>query len=716
MYLEKKEDIDIEIYHISDEIKNSFCQYGKVIVGSFNFSGEVGHTVFKVKSKDKILLMLTIEVFPAKMDYYQDYKAMLQEINEEMAALAYELLGSTFHQATVSQTKHQSNFEFIKILQTVFNNFNRALKRIEKYPKHNIVLQETIKHADKAKVVSSKTSKFLGKKPENLFEDKNGFIAINGKKYLPFKVIELKKNITFDIFENQYVKYILQNLIKRIKKIKGNIAKQNIERKQSNIVNEYLNFLNEVERQITYHLRTFYVNISELNKNKSMTLVFQMAPGYKEVYFYWILLKKGLSISEDIYNITPKRIWKLYEIWCYLTIHKIIKELGYQVKDYGIIKVTDNGLVFNLLQNDTSVMKYVNENGEEIELFYNKIFTNLPTSDQKPDTVLCLNKKGKINRMYIFDAKYRVEINNEEIGPLEEDINAMHRYRDAIVAEMPETMQFKYKTFGAYIMFPYSDEQKFVNHKFYKSIEKVNIGAFPLLPGSYSLLKEHIKSILEESDIESTSRILSHEAIDDSFIKFKYRNVLIGNVKDKKHLEAYLENKFYHIPVSTLANVRPGIEYIAFYQSAKSFGKDAGIYYYGRIKSFRTYKRNECQELPSTNEELYIRFELEDIENLDPPIQTVDDYGIRTHIYTTYYLLTNAENIHELSLRNYCELELYKELKKLKKEKGYKLRRRQDSFELNGISIEVLKKNCFRVNGKIYNIKPQEISKILELE
>ncbi|NYE58431.1 hypothetical protein [Carboxydothermus ferrireducens] len=57
MYLEKKEDIDIEIYHISDEIKNSFCQYGKVIVGSFNFSGEVGHTVFKVKNKDKILLL-----------------------------------------------------------------------------------------------------------------------------------------------------------------------------------------------------------------------------------------------------------------------------------------------------------------------------------------------------------------------------------------------------------------------------------------------------------------------------------------------------------------------------------------------------------------------------------------------------------------------------------------------------------------------------------
>ena len=29
-------------------------------------------------------------------------------------------------------------------------------------------------------------------------------------------------------------------------------------------------------------------------------------------------------------NITPnKKLWNLYEIWCYLKIHSIIKELGY---------------------------------------------------------------------------------------------------------------------------------------------------------------------------------------------------------------------------------------------------------------------------------------------------------------------------------------------------------------------------------------------------
>ena len=39
----------------------------------------------------------------------------------------------------------------------------------------------------------------------------------------------------------------------------------------------------------------------------------------------------------------------------------------------------------------------------------------------------------------------------------------MHRYRDAIVSELDEGMQFKYDTFGAYVIFPYSNEEEFKN-------------------------------------------------------------------------------------------------------------------------------------------------------------------------------------------------------------------------------------------------------------
>lgn len=46
-----------------------------------------------------------------------------------------------------------------------------------------------------------------------------------------------------------------------------------------------------------------------------MSLVFQMAPGYREVNKKYIMLSKGLALGEGIYQMTPKKLYSLYEIW-----------------------------------------------------------------------------------------------------------------------------------------------------------------------------------------------------------------------------------------------------------------------------------------------------------------------------------------------------------------------------------------------------------------
>ena len=58
--------------------------------------------------------------------------------------------------------------------------------------------------------------------------------------------------------------------------------------------------------------------------------------------------------------------------------------------------------------------------------------------------MLAIEKKGKnYQYQYIFDAKYRIDFAERSHykkkygtpGPMEEDINTMHRYRDALVVE-----------------------------------------------------------------------------------------------------------------------------------------------------------------------------------------------------------------------------------------------------------------------------------------
>lgn len=311
--------------------------------------------------------------------------------------------------------------------------------------------------------------------------------------------------------------------------------------------------------------------------------------------------------------------------------------------------------------------------------------------------------------MYIFDAKYRVSIDSEgQAGPMEEDINVMHRYRDSIVGELNHEMQFKYKTFGAYVMFPYIDEKKFINHKFYKSIEKVNIGAFPMLPGSTSLITDHLTKIINSTKLEAKSQRILMDEYDD-YSKFKLENVMVANVKDNMHLNIYKENKFYHIPEKSLSNIRMNIEYVAFYQSHKAFGENSGIKYYGKIKEIKRYKRSECKEIPwkkGSEEEKYLRIDFEWIKEITKiePIQ----YGTQIVTYTTLYLLLNAQNLHELKYKSNLEVLVYKKLKKIADENGYGIKKINDSYVVGDHVVEIIDGRVIRGNGRIVKLNELE--------
>ncbi|MGH4049798.1 MAG: nuclease domain-containing protein [Clostridium sp.] len=416
-----------------------------------------------------------------------------------------------------------------------------------------------------------------------------------------------------------------------------------------------------------------------------------------------------------------------------MKIHHILSDLGYRVEEYGILKYKDNGFYLTLSQDAEAKMIYSNKKNR-IELWYNKSYTP-PTTNQRPDTVLNirnLNNKDD-NRIYIFDAKYRINVDDSGvIGPVEDDINVMHRYRDAIVSKLSKEVnevQFKYDTFGAYVMFPYGDEEKFKEHHFYKSIEEVNIGAFPMLPGSTKLITKQLKKIIEQSSVDARNdRIVLDEYDDDG--KFKHLNVMVVNVKNKEHLKAYKENLFYHIPISKLREVRESVKYLAFYQSKESFKDEGGVRYFARIKECIKYKREDCTELKAragTKNDVYIRINLEPIEEVDNivPIQT----GTRLVTYTTLYLLKNAENTHQLKVSSSLELRVYKILKKVAKEKGItikKIDKEKDAktnkrdkikeYVIGDVIVEIVDEILNRVNGVVTDLRKLEDDVLYAME
>lgn len=492
--------------------------------GKIKFTSDIGDTTFYIKDGNKEIAKITVEVFPTKINYKEDYFLLLKEVNDNMEALIFDLLDKTYLNAKLID-KAKTNNEFLSILRSIFNELEKSLIRITKSFKHNIETVEHIERVDKIKKVSNRTIGYLRSHQSILENHPKGFINYGDERYIPNKAINIKKRMTIDISENRYVKYAIKEIIMKLDNIESIIK-----RKNNNEI--YLNLIQEKKKKLSNILRNKFNEIRSLDCSKEVNLAFQMAPGYKEFYKNYILLKKGLDFTSGIMEITPKKMYKLYEIWCYIKLHSMIKELGFVVKTLDIIKATNNGLTINLTQDKESRVIYEKEN-KIVELWYNKSYEGLPTTIQRPDVVLVVREERQKDKIYIFDAKYRVQVNNRKITVEEDDINIMHRYRDSIVAEIENRNQFEYKTFGAYVMFPCEKEEEFQNDKYYKSIEKVNIGAFPMLPNKNRLIYEHLDKILNETSIEANKRrVITNISIDNlEADEIKYREIETGKNK-----------------------------------------------------------------------------------------------------------------------------------------------------------------------------------------
>lgn len=325
--------------------------------------------------------------------------------------------------------------------------------------------------------------------------------------------------------------------------------------------------------------------------------------------------------------------------------------------------------------------KYRNsENGEVITLSYNPKSGQVPTVAQKPDNVLSLEKKTvnqvgkKVKYEYVFDAKYRVNPALEGSdyyntishtpGPETDDINTMHRYRDAIVYHNGAD-PYERTMFGAYVLFPYANKEEYRNHKFFESIEKVNIGGLPFLPSETSMVQDMLDALIADSPDSAFERATLPRGIEDKLAKIDWnqRDVLVGALRNRAQLDTCLKYKFYHIPASKIRDADLPIHYVAIYQSINIFGREAGIRYYGEVTKTSAVKRRDIREIPKNSDEAYYRFEIKEWKELNIPLvaKEVRDFPF----FTNMFLLQHCPDVPDLHISSEEEYRLYIEVRRL---------------------------------------------------
>jgi len=612
--IERKNKTSIEFYHENFNIRNKVTPTGRggnILSGIINFRGDIGYSDLYVNINGLTHMKIILEVLPSKIDYKEDYQAILKDVNEEIYNLAYGFLSRTYLGSEINNKRSNSYTEFYSILNYVYVNLIKSINIVVSKPHHELIVDSRVCKYQSLKNTSMNTIKWLEKRPHLLknIED----------RLIPTEALQITKKVTLDTKENRFVKFML---IKIIEKIDSFIRTYTATpwKKNEDIINK----LNTMKKAINTKLKaSFLKEVDSDYRNTSISLVFNMASGYREIYKYYLMLQKGLSINSNIFSLSMKELSLLYEYWCFIKINSLLRK-RYKLISTDFITINRAGIFVSLKKGVTSTLVY--ENSETSEIFkvsYNSIksrnASNLnsrtegsKTITQKPDNILSINKIGCDTAYeFIFDAKYKIDTSEEYqksyggIGPKEEDINTMHRYRDAIVYKNKKTEDYNNSVFGAFVLFPYKDEQKYKNHDFYKSIEEVNIGGIPFLPSTTRLMEEFLDKLINESSYSTFERSLEpigrENYIQDEY--FKDRTVLVGSLRNKEQLEINLKGNFYHTKCSNINLAEHNIKFVALAQSKRQFAGEAGITYYGKIIDIKVMKRNKIKEAPSDSEE-----------------------------------------------------------------------------------------------------------------
>ena len=730
-----------ENHFIRDSIGNVRDGDDTLISGVINFGNTVGYTDFDIYSSNRKNLSFRIEVFPSKISYKEDYNLMIDDISEMVSEVALDFMQKTYRTYALGDGKSSLLSVYFQVLSAIFRDCMNAVNRITAVPHHKLVTEHCVVSAHKAKRTDRVSEKWIEKHP-NRVKFESGTIAAE-------KVLTAVKQVTYDTSENRFVKFILLSTVKKLEAFKKRYI-GSVKQTEAHIIADADHMIREVRRVLNM---SFFQNVSEYSAAQSMSLVFGMAPGYRELYKCYIMLQKSLSVNGDVFKMSPKDTAQLYEYWCFIKLFSLLKKT-YWLKTPDIIKVDNNGITVTLVKGVKSEARFINPNtGELITLAYNPSESKTQTVNQKPDNVLELEKVGTdVAYKYVFDAKYRIESNPDSAfypdsnpGPKVDDINTMHRYRDSIVYENPKSkFTFEKTMFGAYILFPYEDEKKYAEfedvengktvkgHRFYRSIDSVNIGGLPFLPGSTRLVQNLLAELINDSKDSAFERTTLPRGIEEKLAKVDWnkRDVLIGTFRSVEQFKTCFDKCFYYVPERQVGKDNLPIHWVALYQTNNKFGDKGEIRYYGEVIGLSRVRRKSITEVPMTRnnpDEVYYRIyvkqwkDITKVNESGKPIYPRESGFIVD--FTNMFLLEHSEVVPELQFKNEEEYRFYSELKRSAEksvisegDENIGFVRGNSKFIFSGGEILAIKngKIVERVNLESFSRRPAQMFRLLQ--
>jgi predicted component of viral defense system (DUF524 family) len=467
---------------------------------AISFGNDVGWADLTVRDAGEVV-RLRFEVFPIKIDYRTDYTALRDEVAAMTRSLAMTVQARTFGAAAPAPSAEPTLAEWIALVKGYFEQFVRTANTVIANPHSTLITALEQVEAARARRVDVRALERRLRRPLS----RSGVVSASGVQ-LPRRVPEVRRKTTFDNPENRYIKYLLLETLRKMQQIS---VAQDTGDEDADITAEQ-RFFQALRPEATAMMRRIQgllraPSLAEIQPqlpNSLFSPVLYRHPAYSAFVQTARLLNSGLSLQGGALEIGIKNIAQLYEYWCFLRLVKLFGE-SFSLEQQSLVQMRHLRLVIVLAKGKEAAVTFRDITSDKrLCLLYDRMFKGLPTVSQRPDNVIQLASE---ERLYILDAKYRLAYDTDYenryggVGPTIEDINTMHRYRDAIVLPHPlKPGEFQRGIVqGAAVLFPFKDETAYRNHRFYKSLAEVQIGGLPFLPGPATLVEQHIRGILK---------------------------------------------------------------------------------------------------------------------------------------------------------------------------------------------------------------------------
>lgn len=507
--------------------------------------------LYVVESGQRVA-MASVEVRSAKLNYREEYRAMLERIAEaSLDLLAYLPETSQVRlemDENASAESIQQQFFFIRGLLEG-EEFSEAIARILRTPHSRLISVADTRNLSK----SFRATQNLGRElaaagrrlPLPATHPLAGPLSGHGKVIpsLPSRIAAVSLEETVDTPENRFVKFVLNeffdalDLIARRLEAGGtanaSFASREVEPLRMKI-GELLN-------------HDLFEDVRSVEKIAFSSPVLQRKAGYREILRSWLRFSSTARLvwsgGDDVFGGGKRDVATLYEYWLFFVLWDVVSarlgDAASELLSKGILEQSTNGFGLKL-----KTGRFFPANGFEIlhngvrlsiQFSYNRTFKaaetrtvsmripysgNHPepgswTKAMRPDFTLSIwpasldcdraELEEAIAHVH-FDAKYSVDFVEELFGPTEIDLGDEKRlqragsYKRADLLKMHAYKDAIRRSQGAYILYPGSASEPAGGNSAWREYHEVlpGLGAFIVRPQQEAEGKATLQAFLSD--------------------------------------------------------------------------------------------------------------------------------------------------------------------------------------------------------------------------